>query len=194
MATADDYTQQMIALSPQGNAWPQESSSIWVTLLNALAQEFARIDARDYALQNEIFPDTTVELLPDWERVAGLPDVCTVLGSSIDIRRKDLLTKLTWRGGASPSYFINLGASLGYTITITEFHPFRVDQDYVGEALCGDGWNYVWQVNSALNTENFFQAGRNTAGQPLATWGNERLECFFNHRKPSHTVLFFAYS
>ncbi len=194
MASADDYTQQLINLSPQGLAWPTESTSTWYLLLQAAAQELARVDARANELLNEIFPDTTNELLTDWERVAGLPDECSELGESTSIRRENLLAKLTWRGGATPQYFIDIGETLGFTITITEFDQFRVDINAVGDPLAGWEWEYAWQINSALNTVTTFKVGTDRAGDPLRSWGNDRIECFYNRIKPAHTILLFAYS
>lgn len=194
MADSNEYTQQLIKLSPTGKAWPTESDSVWATLLNAIAQEFARVDARANELLNEIYPDTTTELLPDWERVAGLPDPCSGLGASVAIRRRDLLAKITARGGQSPQYFIDLAASLGYTITITEFDEFIVDVNAVEDALLGEAWAYSWQVNAGLNTVTYFTVGSNSTGDALAEWGNERLECVITARKPAHTVVLFAYT
>lgn len=194
MADAEKYKQQLIKLSPTGKAWPTEDSSTWVKLLEAIAQEFARVDVRAYQLLNEAFPDTTNEMLPDWERVAGLPDPCSGLGASITIRRRDLIAKITSQGVTTPQNFIDFAESLGYEITITEFDQFRVDENAVGDPLCGEDWEYTFQVNSALNTITYFHVGNDTAGTALAEWGNERLECVITARKPSHTIVLFAYT
>jgi uncharacterized protein YmfQ (DUF2313 family) len=42
-------------------------------LLSALAREFARVDSMGGVLVGESFSDTILLLLPNWERVAGLP-------------------------------------------------------------------------------------------------------------------------
>jgi uncharacterized protein YmfQ (DUF2313 family) len=193
MADSDQYTQALLKLCPTGKAWPTESESNWYKLLEALAQELMRIDTTATDLLNEIFPDTTTQLLPDWERVAGLPDPCSGLGATIAIRRKDLLAKITARGGQSPQYFIDVAAQLGYEISITEFDPFQVDISSVDDGLYSEEWQLAWQVNSALNTIIPFVAGGNSAGDALRTWGNERLECIITARKPAHTILLFAY-
>lgn len=194
MADANDYTEQLKKLSPPGQAWPTEDDSLWVKLLSAIAQELARVDARATQLVDEALPDTTYDMLTDWERVAGLPDPCSGLGASIAIRRKDLLAQITARGGQSPQYFIDVAAELGYTISVTEFNQFRVGRNAVGDALRGEDWEYTWQVNSALDTVTYFFAGQNGAGDALAEWGNERLECVITARKPAHTIVLFSYS
>jgi uncharacterized protein YmfQ (DUF2313 family) len=193
-SSADDYLQQLINLTPAGSAFPTENESNWVQLLSAIAQTCARIDANAILLLNESFPDTTTQLLPNWERVAGLPDECSELGDTYEIRRLNLIAKLTSRGGQSRAYFIEIAAALGYTITITEFSPFRVSYSAVGDPLYDETWYFAWQVNSALNTITYFRAGRSGAGEPLRSWGNTRLECIMNKYKPAHTVLQFAYT
>jgi uncharacterized protein YmfQ (DUF2313 family) len=194
MATSEDYKSQLLKLQPLGFAWSTEKKSNWVKLLSALAEELGRVDARSQNLVDEIIPHTTSEAITDWERVAGIPDLCLQLRATLAIRRADLVAKLSARGGASPQYFIDVAASLGYTITITEFDAFRVGRDVTGSPLNGEGWEYNWRVNSALNTVTYFRASQNSAGDRLAEWGNERLECIITARKPAHTVLFFGYS
>jgi|GEM_PF-2742733 len=74
--TADDYLALCQNLLPSGPAWPRESDAFVTRLLDAWAQELARIDARVDALIEEADPRTTSELLDDWEREYGLPDEC----------------------------------------------------------------------------------------------------------------------
>lgn len=193
-SSAADYLQQLINLSPQGLAWPTDPNSNWVKLLDALAQTLARIDTQAVLLSNEAFPDTTTQLLPDWERVAGLPDNCSSLGDTYEIRRFNLITKLTNAGGQSIQYFINYAATLGYTITITEFIPFMVGRSHVGDPICGKDWWFAWEIHAPLNSIVYFRADSGAAEEPLESWGNTRLECEINNIKPAHTIALFAYA
>lgn len=190
--TTDDYLQQLQALLPQGPAWSREADAVLTKLLTAFAEEFAKIDARIDALVNEADPRTTNELLADWERVAGLPDLCTGIPPTIALRRELLVSKLTNLGGQSKAFFIALAAKLGYTITIDEFKRFRVNSR-VNEVLNDSDWAYVWRVNAAQDTvRKFTVAGR--VNEPLASWGNTALECVITRLKPAHTHVQFAYS
>lgn len=191
---ADEYTQQLINLSPTGLAWSEDPESTWVSFLGAIAQEFARVDSLSVTLLNEAFPDTTTILLPNWERVAGLPDECSQLGDTYAIRRLNLLQKISSRGGQSIAYFISVGAQLGYPITITEFRPFIVGMSEVGDPVLEDPlWWFTWRINAPEETIIWFRASVSAAQEPLASWGNERLECIMNKLKPAHTNLLFAY-
>lgn len=193
-ANEQQYLEQLIRLTPPGNAFPTDPDSNWVKLLGALAVTCARIDANAVLLSEEAFPDTTTILLPNWERVAGLPDDCSQLGETYEVRRLNLIQKLSSRGGQSKAYFIEVATALGYSVTITEFKPFRVGISRIGDPLCNEPWWFVWQVNSQLNTIIWFRAGRSGAGEPLASWGNTRLECVMEKYSPAQTVVQFAYS
>ena len=190
--TADDYLSQLQALLPHGPAWPRDSSATLTMLLQAMADELARIDGRTDQLLEEVDPRTTTELLADWERVAGLPDACVTDDQSTAQRRAALHARLTTLGGQSTAYFIALAASLGYTVTITEFHLHTVEND-VEYPLYAAPWQFAWQVNAQQDTVGTLTV-TDTVADPLAWWGNELLECVTRRLAPAHTHVMFAYS
>ncbi len=192
--TAADYRAQLQALLPQGPAWPREEDATLTKFLAGLAEELARVDARAQVLIEEADPRTTLELLPDWERVAGLPDTCTVQPDTLQERRAALVAKLTALGGASRQYFIDVAAALGFAITITELGPFLAGHSAAGDAAGSEAWRPVWRVNAAEFTITSFAAGISAAGEPLRDWGNEILECVLRRLKPAHTEIEFFYS
>jgi uncharacterized protein YmfQ (DUF2313 family) len=193
--TSADFLQQLIALAPTGLAWPTDPNSDWVKLLSCIADTLAILDANNVSLLSEMFMDTTTQMISDWERIAGIPDACLTIGETLQIRRANLITKMTNTGGQSKAYFLKLAQTLGFNITIKEFAPFRVGISRVGDMITDDlDWNFVWEVQSQLNTIVYFRAGKSTAGEPLEFWSNARLECFFNRYKPAHTLLLFSYS
>ena len=192
--TAGQYRDQLKALLPPGRAFPRERGTTLDATLDALAIELARIDARFDQLPVEAIPTTTTELLPDWERVAGLPDNCSgTIADTIQGRRADLVSKLTARGGQSRAYYIEVAAALGYTITILEFRPFRAGAGVAGGAITNDEWQFTWRIIAPNTTITEFRAGLSSAGEPLRRWGNQALECRMNQIKPAHTILQFAY-
>jgi uncharacterized protein YmfQ (DUF2313 family) len=193
--TSADYLAQLQALLPQGPAWPREADAALTQLLAAWADELARVDGRAADLIEEADPRTTAELLADWERVAGLPDACVAALAGTQTtaqRRAVLVAKLTTIGGQSAAYFIDLAASLGYTITVTEFDLHDVE-DNVEHPLTAAPWQYAWQVNAAQDTIGTFTV-IDTVEDPLAWWGNDLLECVINRLKPAHTHVLFAYT
>lgn len=194
MRTAAEYREQLKSLLPPGQAFPRDPGTTMHDLLDGMSVELARLDARSEVLPVEANPSTTNELLTDWERIAGLPDKCSgTLEQTIQGRRKALLTKLTSTGGQSPSYFIELASSLGYTVTITEYRPFRAGRSYAGDALTNGPWAFTWLIRAPEVSVTDFRAGLSAAGERLRTWGNDTLECKLNQLKPAHTIAIFAY-
>lgn len=192
--TAEDYRLQLRGLLPAGPAWDPELVPEIDQVLTGLSLELARLDGRGSDLLTEMDPHRVLELLPDWERVAGLPDKCSgTLEETIQGRRSALISKIESTGGQSPGYFIEVAARLGYEITITEFRPFRAGLSVAGDALTNGDWVFTWQVNAPETTVVEFRAGLSVAGERLRTWGNSALECKINQIKPAHTIAIFAY-
>jgi uncharacterized protein YmfQ (DUF2313 family) len=192
--SADHYREQLKALLPPGRAFPRERGGTLDDLLDAMAQELARIDLRSDELASDAVPKRTTELLPDWERVAGLPDNCAgVLQETVQGRRADLVGKLTSTGGQSSAYFTALAADLGYEVMIAEFRPFRAGLSSAGDPLTNGDWVYTWRVYAPEVTVTYFKAGQSVAGEPLAAWGNDSLECRLRQFNPAHTIVQFAY-
>ena len=193
--TADDYTQVLADLLPRGWAWTRELSSVQMLVISGLAAEFARIHARDCDLLAESYPGTALETLTDWERICGLPDPCTGVLGTIQQRRMAILAKLAMRGGQSRQYYIDIAAALGFTITITEYQPFRVGKGRASEHLSGLDWIFYWRVTSFEQNQKiyFFRTGQSATREPLRYWNNSLLECVIRAIAPAHTLVQFAY-
>jgi uncharacterized protein YmfQ (DUF2313 family) len=193
MHTQDQYTEAFIKLMPRGRLFDLDPGSNFYDLIFALMVLFEDFDGRIDAFINEMYPDTASEMLPEWLRDYGIPDECTQPDETTAELRLDLLTKYTALGGQSRAYFIALAATLGYTITITEFYPFRTNINYANDILAGEGWQWIWQVNTPVRNNVYFRTNISTASEPLIDFGNERLECVLNKYKPAHTKVIFNY-
>ena len=192
-ADTAQYLHLLQQLLPPGAAWPREPDAVLTKLLSAFSDSLADTHNRAVDLIDESDPRTTNEMLADWERLAGLPTACLAgLDQTAEERRATLHAHVTSRGGQSRAYFIALAAALGYEITITEFRPLKAGFE-AGAACCGSDWWFVWLVNAPETTIRTFKAGTSKAGEPVRTWGNERLECEISRRKPAHTLVQFAY-
>jgi uncharacterized protein YmfQ (DUF2313 family) len=194
MSTAAEYREQLKALLPPGQAFPRDPGTTLHDLLDGMSIELARVDDRASALPLEVNPNTTLELLPDWERVAGLPDKCSgTLEETLQGRRNALLAKLTSTGGQSADYFIQLAASLGYAVTIEVFRAFRAGRSVAGDLLSNGDWAFAWRIHAPDVTVIPFRAGLSVAGERLRVWGSDTLECKIRQLAPAHTIPIFAY-
>lgn len=181
-------------LLPRGLAW-SDDDPVLTGFRQALADIEAAFHARLADLSEvESDPQQAVELLPDWERAYGLPDPCAPQPQTIAQRRQALLARITDSGGLNPSRYIALAAALGFTITVTEFRPFRAGASHAGDPCRGLNWLFAWQVNAPLNTISSFAAGSGAAGEPLRSWGNAPLECVIRAHNRASRLVIFAYS
>lgn len=206
--SSDDYAEGFQRLMPRGQAWPTVKTSVIRRLCNALAWFWGFVDSRAAdLLERESDPQKTVELLPEWERAWGLPEECFPDARTIGERQKMLVTKMTWQGGQSRQYFIDLMAWLGFRVVIKEWAPFMA-----GISRCGDTrpapddvfrWyigppegRFVWMAQVGYMGLTWFRAAAGQAGvdhhlefrNPLA------VECLLMRWKPAHSWLVFDYT
>lgn len=189
------YLTFLQSLLPPGQAWTRDRLSVMSAVLDIFAGELARIDARTAELLNEADPRTTIEMLADWERVAGLPDLCTGIDETLQERRQAVVHKITGLGGQSIAYYQSIAESLGYAIEIDEFRPFICGISHCGDVLNGGhDVRYNWRVRVLEPRTIYFRTGGSTAGEKLLTIRRaEDLECVLNRLKPAHTNLIFSY-
>jgi uncharacterized protein YmfQ (DUF2313 family) len=190
--SATDYAGQLRALLPAGPAWHDELTQ---KLLDAWAQEFKRLDGRIGDLLNEADPRLAVELLPDWERLLGLPDGCTVgVSLSLDERRRAAWHKLTAQGDQSRAYFIGMAEKLGVPgCTITEFRQANCNS-HCNDALYSQADEFVWRVNVPLAVDNARMGNCNDdCNDALQMYTPNLIECPIRARKPAHTEVIFSY-
>ena len=133
--TGEDYADAMQALLPLGQAWPRDWEGVLMRVVRGLTRIWGDFELRaSHLLEQESDPRLTIELLPDWERNWGLPDPCYVAPQSIAERQFALVQRMTIEGAQSREFFIGIAADIGYTITITEYRPFRVAIDSCGDS------------------------------------------------------------
>lgn len=191
--SAEDYLGQFQRLLPRGRIWHRGWGEVQDADLLTLMPVWARLGNRLNDLITQIFPCTTTELLPEWEVSLGLPDPCTGPLPTIQQRTSAVCAKFSARGGQSIAYFEALAAALGFEITIQTFYPFTVGRSRVGDHLFDEKWAYAWQVTASTNQILYFRVGSSTVGDPLATWGNQLLQCVLENYKPANTEVIFAY-
>lgn len=185
------YASQLAKLLPRGLLWAETASNKIGSLIDAMAAEMARIDARSDDMLNEADPRTTFELLPDWERNYALPENCSLEVQNVQQRIESLVAKVNFEGSLSIPFFIQLAASIGFEITITEFDVYTFESNV--EAPFADiDWRYVWQVNAPEETVTY-KSVESDVETAFASWGNDLLECTFQRTKTGHTRVLFTY-
>jgi uncharacterized protein YmfQ (DUF2313 family) len=207
--TASNYLDLLRGLLPLGYAWNRVPGSVLTRLLAACAEELARLEADAWRALEEINPLTTLELLPEWEAIAGLPDECSPTDNSdIAARRQALIGKLRRPVGQDAAFFERLAAAYGYPDDrVEEFFPFSAEvsgaEDALNDAPGGlnpdgslslyDGWLYTWLITLGEIFIREFCAEDSGAEDPLRQWGDDGMECRIIRAAPAHTVVLFGY-
>lgn len=180
--STDDYTRALQSLMPSGQAWTRKKDAVQTCVLRALAESYQQSDADALALLHGGFPATADMFLPEWELTLGLPDPCILNDEeTINARRRAVVAKLTSPGALSRKYFTDVAWALGFTITITEYRPFRAGMSGAGMPLNQGDWPYTWCV---------------TVVSPPVTPDNydayQQMVCTLTRESPSETLLIFG--
>ena len=189
----DAYRDQLHALLPAGRAWPEESGTTLDALVRALAADIAEVDLHDANLLDEVLPNSTLDLLPEWERVAGLPDSCSQLGSSIAVRRASLIEKLVTKPTLNASEYERIGRTFGVTITVYEHDQARAGTSSMLDTT-GGRWRHVWwiEIPTTADIQRFNMLS--TFDTPFSSVErNTELECRLQKAAPAHTELHIEY-
>ena len=198
----DAYRDHLHALLPSGPAWPGEDGTTLDALLRAIAERLAEVDLSGANLLDEILPNSTFDLLPDWERVAGLPDICSRLGSTITVRRASLLEKLVTKPTLNASEFVRIGESFGVTITVEEHDQTRAEAlsadllllDNIVLDVTGGKWRFVWWITIPTSADVVRFTMLSDFDTPFrSVERNTELECRLQNAAPAHTELFVEY-
>ncbi len=188
-----DFQQALRRLAPRGKIWRSDPLSVFMETLAALAPTYTRSTAAAAQVLVDGNPETTVNLVDEWEFSLGLPDPCTVMSPSMEQRQAAIAAKWGARGSLRPAYFIALAAALGFTITITEFTPFTVD-DAVDLPMLGPQWSYIWQVNAPEVVTFYFSVDLSSVDDPLESYDAGELVCRITRDAPAETMVLFVFS
>jgi uncharacterized protein YmfQ (DUF2313 family) len=100
MPTVAAYARMLKALLPPSKIWKLDADGVLSAVALGSADELERVDGRVRDLLEEADPRTTLELLPDFERVLGL-----VSEGSLDERRARVVAQLLRRQRFRPVDF-----------------------------------------------------------------------------------------
>lgn len=164
------------------------------TELQAVGNQLDTAMAYADQLLIEMFADTALQTLFDWERIYGLPDPCVTSVQTLEQRRAALISKVAAFGGQSRSYFIGIALAMGYPdASIDEFALMTCNDDCNDSVYSIDAL-FTWRLNLPAATGGLFVMSSNSdCNSSLRSWGDEAIECRINKLKPAHTSIVFAY-
>ena len=188
--TVEQHTQSFADYLPNGKTFQAKNitDSTFRKFLRGLSQEFQRIEQSliETSGQHDI-NCAEEEFLSLWERAVGIPDDCFDGGGTIDERRLHVILKLAQMNVSTEQDFVDLAASLGFTITIghpidNAFPPFDIPLTVTGPMA-----RFIWEV-AGLGPESFVPP----YDIPLfLDAGTSILICVFEQLKPAMTQIVF---
>ena len=160
------YLEQLQALLPRGAAWPRDPEAVLTLILDSVADSLADADSRAVGLLDDIRPNETVSLLPDWERVVGIPDDCSETASTVSQRIAALLTKVVARSDLNAETFEEVVESFGLTATIDEHARVRAQNSTTLPTSQGR-WRFVWWITLPATGDSTYFSVVSPVNTPL---------------------------
>lgn len=117
----DALLQQM----PRGRAWPRDPDANLPKYVMGFAKRLAELELSADQLLLEMRPETTVNLLPEWEEYLGLPE-CGTTVQTFEMRRAAVVEKYHRKGGLQTWMIEQIAAALGFTVKVYEQWPHHV--------------------------------------------------------------------
>jgi uncharacterized protein YmfQ (DUF2313 family) len=179
----ESYLAQLKALLPPGRVFNLEPDSVLSRVLEGVADELTRVNARGADLINESDPRTAVETLSDWEATVGLPDArVTAIPSTTAGRQVAITQKYTTREGQNRAFFDQLCAACGYPlISIDTFSGSVLRAGFrVGDRCFDRVYGYTVRFNVAAAT--------------AGALSHADFERVIRHATHSHITAIFTYA
>lgn len=128
--SVDDWLSVLQQVMPRGPAWSNEASSPLARYLRGYARRLQRAEANADRLLDEMRPQSTIEMLPEWEQYLGLPE-CGTAPESFVQRRAAVVEKYGRRLGLAIWQIEMLAARLGYQIEVRVNYPHHCQRSCV---------------------------------------------------------------
>lgn len=190
-----EYLEMLGALLPPGPAWEHERAPEVHRVLSGLAPEFTRLDASVSALLEEMDAATVRELVPDWERVCGLPDECLGPAQSFEERQRAVRRRLLGVGGQKKAFFEQLAHENGFPDAWVEEHRApRFGRARFGVARFGTRQQqYIWTMHMGRRRAAGRRWGVSIWGERFGRNHAGGIECLIKRHAPAHTLVLFDY-
>ena len=178
--SVEQWSDAILQQMPRGRAWPRDPEAYLPKYVNGFAQRLADLELSADELLLEMRPETTVQLLPEWEAYLGLPE-CESTSQSFERRLAAVVEKYHRKGGLQTWQIELIAAALGFTVTVTEQWPHHVLRD-VNYPLYPASTRFVLRVDVYGIPEERFTVLDNVL-TPLRGNAPLVLECVLNRLK-----------
>lgn len=120
--SVDQWANSIMATMPRGVIWSREPSKNLYKYAAGYAPRLEAVELSAEGLLLEMRPETTFQMLPEWETYLGLPE-CNVAGQTFESRRTAVIEKYHRKGGLQTWNIEKLAADLGFEVEVQELFP-----------------------------------------------------------------------
>ncbi|OSP50007.1 hypothetical protein B7G55_19575 [Aeromonas hydrophila] len=170
----------LIQQLPVGRAWPRDPEAFLPKYALGFAKRLQEVELSADQLLLEMRPETTVQLLPEWEVYLGLPE-CNIAYQTFEQRRAAVVEKYHRKGGLATWQIEFIAAALGYEVKVHEQWPHNVLRD-VNYPIYSDATRFVLRVDVIGIPEDLFSVLDDVL-TPLRGQAALILECVLNRLK-----------
>lgn len=117
-----DWSSAIMMQMPRGDIWSRDQTGPLYKYAAGYAPRLQRAEQSADQLLSEMRPETTQQLLAEWETYLGLPE-CSLADQEVDTRRNAVVEKYHRKGGLQSWAIEELAALLGFTIEVQEIFP-----------------------------------------------------------------------
>lgn len=117
------WTNAIMAQMPRGVIWQRATSLDLYKYAQGYAPRLERAEASADNLLLEMRPETTLQLLDEWEEYLGLPECIAEPNSNFEYRRYAVIEKYHRKGGLQAWNIQRLAENLGFTVIVDEVFP-----------------------------------------------------------------------
>lgn len=117
------WTNSLLAQMPRGVLWQRSTSLDLYKYTQGYASRLQQAEASADSLLLEMRPESTLQLLDEWDEYLGLPECTPNPPSSIEYRRYAIVEKYHRKGGLQAWNIQKLATDLGFTVEVDEAFP-----------------------------------------------------------------------
>lgn len=186
----EQWHEVLLQQMPRGRAWPRDPESDLAKYVLGFAKRLVDCEISADRLYLEMRPETTVQLLPDWEEYLGLPE-CAVPNQTFESRRQAVIEKYHRKGGLQTWQIEALALALGFTVEVREHFPHHVQRPVI-YPIWPNRWRYTLEVVVFGLPDGRFRV-TDTVITPLKTQTALLLECTLSRYKLGGFTYDFIY-
>jgi uncharacterized protein YmfQ (DUF2313 family) len=192
--TADQVLDELLAISPPGEAMPNTPCTVFAKMLTPWANELSLVEALMLSFAGEINPLTANNLLADYERVLG-PDPYGRDQQPLTVPERQQLAYSRWvtRFGVRPADFVAFAATFGVVISIQQY-SLTTAGAFAGVELVNAPTQFSWLVTLPTPIETIAEASSAQAGSLVSSFPPSLVQPAIAGRAPAHTTPYFTYT